>query len=526
MADPLWSDAVRDDIHDELGYALGLAAWGRTAEYLLHPQNGKYLVETSDETAHTYTSNWLVTAGKKGVDTDADGWVYVLVKDEDPGAGDATLEFYRGPNRDGTSDDELVATAAGANGATLTITPETGYTLAGTVKIATIGVGQDEAAFRFQLIVPPIKRLFHLFDGTNSDDDLLRVRAETELRNMRAGAAAIKNAGANLVRYFLTTKVRRNLTAVTDPNLIIEPGIRQVSGVVTERPRGIAEDLRAAQGDNSSGSGEIKAAAATLAGAVAYPGSWDGSAVTPTYGQRGTASLITGVCVKGLDSTAPEFLVTRKPTDVRRAPGDGTESETLTPARRLRIGANWKAPEWGIESLTIDYLPTVTNDGGNTLFTTTATLWSVTGMTDANSDGGRLWATYQTSDSTLRFYRSEAGRDDLDPDELVAIKTSPGDSSTFTTETNDSGITISGKTGATLANDDEGDVDFLAPSPEQPAAYFTITVTESTEGGEWVKQLRDSIGWEPNTGGSPNILDGQIKACLPMIHAGVLGDRD
>lgn len=524
MADPTWTDAERDDLHDGLGYSLGLAAWGRTAEYFLHPQNGSWLVETSDENAHTYLSNWLITAGRKTAstsssDVDANGWVYWTLTDENPGAGQGRLQGFNDSARS-----VLVTTGSAADGATITLAAQTGYTLAGTVLLGTPVANFN---FRTQLIIPPIKRILSLFDGTIVDDDQIRARGEAILRNMRAGAATMKAAGLDFARFFMTTHVRRQLPAITDQSLIIDPRIRQVSGVVTTSPRGLAEDLRTAQADNTGGSGAIEAAAATGAGAVSYGGAWSGSAETPTYGQRVLAATITGVCVKGLDSTAPEFLVTRKPTDTRRAPGDGTESEVLTaPARRLRIGALWAAPEWGISSLTIDYLPTVTNDGGTTLFTTTATLWSVTGMTDANSDGGKLWATYQTSDSTLRFYKSEAGRDDLDADELVAQKTSPGDSTAFTTETNDSGLTVSGTTGATLALDDEGDVDFNAPAPEAPSAYFTITVTESTEGGEWVKQFRDGLNWYPNTGAGLDIVDGQIKACLPMIHAGVLGDRD
>ena len=534
MADPLWTDATRNDIHEDLGYPLGLGEMARTLEFLLHPQNDKFLIETSDENARTYLTTWRITAGRRtssgsSSDTDANGDIYWTLTDENPGAGQARLQGFNDSARS-----VLVTTGSAANGAPITLTAQTGYTLAGTV---VLGAPVANFNFRSQLVIPPIKRLLSLFDGTSLDDDQIRAQGEATLRRMRSGAATMRQAAQDLAAFVMRTKVRRNLVAITDQTSLIIPGIRQRSGVVTEEPRGLLEDLRAAQQDNTGGSAAIEAQASTLAGAVSYPTqTWPGgSAVTPTYGQRGQPCVITGVCVKGLDGTAPEFLVTRKLTDTRRAPADGTESEGLSPDRRLRIGANWKAPEWGVESLTIDYLPSISGVT-SALLSTTATDWSVTGLTSANSTGGVVYALYESSDTTLRFYSTSAGRTALDADLLVAQVTlaTTDDLTTFTTDTNDSGLTIVGETGAGVGNllidGSVGDVSFQAPSPSQPSAYFTITVTESTEGGAWVKNLRDGgvggAGWEPNTGAGLDIVDGQIRACLPLIHPGILGDRE
>jgi hypothetical protein len=518
MADPSWTDAIRDDFFDELGYALGLVALPQSLEYLFHPQNtSKYLLATTDENGRTYFTSWRLTNGKKGTDTDANGWIYFKYTD---GGATGTLEAYNDSARS-----VLVATSGSvANSTSMTLTPETGYTLAGTVMH-----GAPGASFNFagQLITPPAKRIDQLFDGTYVDDAQMKAEAIRQLTAMRAGYASARTAAQNLAAFVVRAKGKRILAAVSDQSALIQPNLRQRSGVVTEEPRGLLEDLRAAMDDNTGGSAEVKAAAATLAGAVADPGDWDGSSVTPTYGQRGYAGVVTGVCVKGLDSTAPEFALTFKPTDTRLAPNEGNDSIPMF--GRLRIGAQYKDPERGIEALTINYLPTIANSTG-TAVSTTATDWSVTGMTSDNSDGGKLWGRYESSDTTLRFYRSEQGRDDADTDELVAQKTISATATAFTSEENDSGLTVTGKTGAALADNDEFSVDFNPPSPDQPSSYFTITITESTEGGEWVKGFRrGAIGgqpWEPNTGASPNVVDGQIVAGLPLINAAVLGDRD
>jgi hypothetical protein len=194
------------------------------------------------------------------------------------------------------------------------------------------------------------------------------------------------------------------------------------------------------------------------------------------------------------------------------------------------VGSAWKAPEWGIESLTIDYLASVANVT-NAVISTTASDWSVTGLRSTNSDAGVVYAKYVLSDTTLRFYRSDQGRDDLDADELVAQVTlaATDDATVFTTDENDSGIVITGKTGAgsgsLLVNGSVGDVDFNVPTATNPASYFTITVTETTVGGEWVRTWREFIGWAPNTGAGLDIVDGQILRGVPGIHQGIYGDR-
>lgn len=531
MADPAWTDATRDDIANDLGFALGLGSLARSLAFFFHPQNSEFLVDDSDETAAAGFTLWNITACKPGLDTAADGWIYWKYTD---GGASGTLQAYRGSARDGSAGNELVATTGSvANSATMTFTAQTGYTLAGTVYHDVLGGSFN---WRSQIIVPAKARCEHLFDNTQVDDSQIRsafLNSGGFIPRMRTAALSMLSAAQDAAALILRTKIRRQLTTVSDTNAINTVTVKRSSFAYTKTAVGLGEDLRAAWTDNTGGSGEVEVDGATLAGAVAYGGPWDGTAVTPTYGQRGVPALITATCDADMtDSSPPRFSLTRAPTDTRRAPGEGTQSESL--ARPLYVGSNWKAPEWGIESLTVDYLASVANVT-SAVISTTASDWSVTGLRSGNSDNGEVFARYVTSDTTLRFYRSEDGADDADETELVAQVTLATNAvnTVFTTDENDSGIVIVGKTGAgsggLLVDGATGDVNYNVPQSTAPASYFTITITEPTAGGEWQRNLRDGgiggVSCEPNTGAGDDMVDGQITRCLPMVHAGVRGDR-
>lgn len=524
MANPAWSDATRNDIHQDLGYALGLGGMAYALEQLLHPQNGYFLLETTDEIAEAHLATWRITAGKRFLDTDANGWIWITYDDNTPGGGSATVNFYNDSARS-----VLVAVATGTDGATLTIVPQTGYTLAGTVD--SIAATAD-FSFRAQLIVPPAKALEALFDNTSVDDSQLRDAGLSCLRSMRSAFGNARAAAQVFAATILSTKIRRQLASISSDSVLI-PGLKLSTtsrGTVIEQAKGLLEDLRLAQKDNGTGSGVIKAAAATLSGSPAFPG-WTGVGTGPTYGQRGFAMVVTFTCDATLTERDPTFRAVARPVDTRRAPDEGRGS--LLGTFPLSIGKEWKEPAWGILALVIDYSPTGANSTGTSL-STVSTDWSVVGLKASLSDGGKLWTYY--NGTTLGFYDSEDARDTQDADHLVCQATlaTTDDATTFHTATTDSGIVVYGKTGAgtgsLLVAGDKGSVDFNVPTPNSPASYFTLTIAETTQGGRWVQRLRDGgvggQGWYPHTAGTPNLQGGWIDAGLPLVNAGVLGIKD
>lgn len=530
MADPSWDDTERDDYFGDLGYAFGLGGVPHALENFFHPQANQCLVEFLDEEARSIISNFRVTACEPNVDTDSEGLVYCLVKDEDPGAGEATIEFYRGPNRDGSADDELVATAAGANGATLTIVPETGYTFAGTVKIGTVGVGNDEHAFAIHVSVPPALRLQQLYPGTTTYDAQIRDAGLRAVAAMRDAFATARDAAQSFAAFVVRSEIRPHLVSQTSQSSMLQTTRNVLAGAIEETYAGLLDDLRRAQAANTGGSGEIKAAAQTLAGSLSFPG-WQGTASSLTYGQRGVPAQITWRCIKKLTNTPPQFQATRTATDARRRPGEGVEAGTLSEVlegRPLTIGAEWSAREWGIHAMLVDYKASVTGVT-SALLATTAGLWSVTGLTSSNSTGGVLYARYDGS--TIKFYRTSAGRTAEDPSDVAAsVATTTGQVNTVKQATGASGLVINFTTGAgsggALVSGSVGDVDFQSPTVTGNS-LFQLAITESTEGGLWQKRTRDGaadgVGYYPNVGSSPNILDAQIRRGLPLINVGVSG---
>jgi len=520
VANPGWSSDTLKEIHRDQGFALGLGALPQALEQLFHPQADAYLVVTTDEAARGVLGGWKVTGGALGVDTDEDGFVYVSVLDDDPGAGDVLIEFYRGPDRDDSPGNELVATAAGEDDDTLTIAPEAGYALAGTVKGGTFTASID---FALQLIVPPAKRMQHLFDGTRPFDQQIKERAVAALRSMRGAFAQARQQAQAFAEFVTRVEVADELVARTGDELL-STGITRngTTGAYTENPQGLLFDVSRAQADNTT---PVKAGAGVFAGSVAFP-AWEGVASGLTYNQRAVPAAITWTLVKGLTGTAPEFQARRATTDRRRRPQEGQGTEVLD--RPLRIGADWIAPEWGIQSLRIDYKAAIANVTSALLSTSTGD-WSVSGLTSTNSTSGQVFARYDGS--TLKFYATSAGRTAQDADDVVAqvALASSAVTTAFVAE-GDSGLRISGKTGAgstgALVTGSAGDVSFQAPVA---GAYFTLEVTETTEVSEWVKRLRDGgvggVSWRPNTGAGPNLLDGWIRAGLPLIHLGVDGAR-
>jgi len=526
MSNPAWDDTTRDRIHQRMGYLLGLQRVFSAIANWLHPQNAYYLalLISGDEEA-TRITRLDLTAGRVRTDTDVDGVVWGSITDETPGAGEATVNFYKNQARS-----TLVATAAGANGATLAITPEAGYYLDGTIKIGTISAN---ATFAFLLLPPPYARAALEFNGDEQDDaqnlNVVQDSLDTARARSTEAAQAIRSAIGTLFR----TLVSRKLASVSDADTLINPNLVTLDGgQIDEEPFGLVEDHRAACAANGSGSGVIKAGAATQTATATFPGGWTGrAAATPALSKMAVPGIYTATCKKGLDASGPpEFEIVFTPTDTRRKPNDGQSSITLS--NRLTMGATWKEPVLGIESLTIEYAPTITNTTG-TLLSTTGTDWLMpAGLTSELSDAGTLYFRYEASDTTLEVYKSAAGALAQDPEELVTEATVAASSVNTVVNFQDigNGLTLVGKTGAgttgALVDGDRGTVNFNVPQTTQPAGSFLVTTAETVAPSVWVKTFRDALGWEPHTGSGPNLDDGWIDAGMLFPNARLFGVPD
>jgi hypothetical protein len=529
-ADWALTDAIRDRIYKRKALAMRKAEdYSALAEHA-HPQSDDYkaILIGGDETFALITKIAL-TAGALFLDTDKYGIVWGRVTDNTPGAGSSRWNLYADQART-----LLVATFDVADNGTGTLVTQTGYTLAGTVKVGAPSANFD---FAFILVPPVYKEIDTQFNRDEEDDaqneQLLKACAD------RCRARDLQSAAdwAAMAAEIQRTTFRRRLVSRSSESSMISPGLEQLeTGQVQDSPSGLLEDERLAMDQNTAGSAEMKASAPTFAAPSTAVSGGNLAFTGPTLNVRALDSIVSGRCVKGLDEDGdPEFELLLDPTDTRRKPNDGKSS--ITNPRWLRMGATWQDPAWGITALVIGYSPSITNSSGTSL-SATATDWSPVGLTSENSDEGKLYTYYDLATTTLEFYKTSTERDARDPAGLVAQVVTTSTSTVFTTQ-DQGGLVVTGKTGAALADGAKGTVDFRPPvSTGSSVTRFTITLSETTPAGAWTQAVRDGAiggapgsptqtdgGWEPNTGGSPNIEDGWMQAATLLRNKRVFARR-
>ncbi len=521
MSDPSWSDETRDAIHSRLGAAMVDARMIRQLIGHYHPQNGKWLLRRVAGDENQFLSQVKLNAGVLFTDTDKDGLIYLTATDETPGAGQVRLQFYRDSGKS-----TLVAQLDLADGASGTLTPQTGYGIGSETNGVTVGTVSASFNGVYKLIPPRKEQIEAAFEGAERDDVQTKSRLLEQLDQIYDQLLQLEQLAQGMAPSVVNAIVRRNLRGITESSALLAVGLDRPgsTGRIRQRTRGLIEDLRRNQASNTGGSGEVKAAAGSFgsSSSVVSAGSYDATVTGPTLGDQVRPGVFTLTCVAALSAnSAPRFRVVFDADDQRLRPNQGNGSQQLQ--FELTIGAEWKAPQFGVESLTIDYKASITQSAS--AVSATSGDWTVSNLRSGNSDNGKLWG--KVVSGVLKFYNNETDRDAGGEDGLVAQVTSPGTSSSFVTDDADSGIVINGATGGTVNSDDTFEVDFRPPTPETEADQILVTLTQSAEPSEWVKAVRDGAvggqGWEPNTGSSPNLEDGYISAGN-VLTGGLLGD--
>lgn len=532
------TDATRNAAYKRKGRPMSLS-WDLAAlAQWMHPQSDDYIaiLVNGDETRALITHIRL-SAGTLFLDTDANGLGYGRVTDNTPGAGQSRWNIYADQART-----LLVATFDVADNGTGTLVTQTGYTLAGT-----IGAGAPSGNFDFAfLLLPPLYKLLDLlFDDTFPEDaqneQAFKNGLATARTQLLSAAAAIAAVAGTIQR----TTFLRLMTSISAETTLIAPGLTRdaETGEIEQRATGLLEDERLAMAANTGGSAEMKATAGTFSSASELATGTNATIGTAALNDRAIPGPISFQCIKDLDGNgAPQFRPIFNPDDPRRKASDGTAALGAGDII-LTMGVTWKKPDWGIETLVVDYLASVANESSGTSLATTAALWSVINLTSENSTRGKFWTHYDLPTTTLEFYSTEEGRDARDPEDLVTqvVLAASAVNTDFTTQ-DLGGPIISGRSGAgtagALVNGAKGTVDFQPPVATTPASRFTLTISETTRPGAWVAATRDGCvggqpgrpeqtdgGWRPNTGSSPNIDEGYIKAASLFHNVRVFSRR-
>ena len=522
MADPAWTDATRDALFQRLGFILGLERDLALMERHLHPANDQYVavMRAGDEDG-TDLTDFQFTAGKIRTDTDVNGLVYGTVTDS---GGNATVDLYNDSGRS-----TKVSTGTGADGAALTMAAQTGYTLAGTVTIGTIAATFN---FTFQLVKSPVKRAEDEFDATLAEDEQNKLALLAALETARSRVLQAQQAIRGVAAQVLQTSFRNQLVTSSDAAALLNSDALKVgtNGQIDLQPRGLLKDLERGMEDNSTGSGVVKAGPPAATPVVSYPGSWTGkTSASPSATELMLGGNLQLNCDKGLDGTSPTFLAVFTPTDNRRK-GGSNFSEDLPGEQKMTLGQQWNSHAFGLEGLLVNYAPTIANETGIAL-DTTSTSWTVTGLTSSNSTGGKLWL--YLSGTTLQFYSTEAGRDAQDADLLVTQATGVSTSTAFTSEDTGTGLVVVGLMSGTIVTADTGNVDFNAPTAGSTTAdfsYIKVAVALTTNHSAWSARFRDGgvggVSWKINTASTPNVVDGWIRAGQLIGSQDRFGDAD
>jgi len=510
VPDAAITDAERDRLFNRLGVLVGLAGDAHRLRKFLHQQNGTFVVEkvggeTADEDDSEVTAI-SITECVLGTDTNAFGFLFGSLVDETP-VGGATVNLYLE-----TARSTLVATGTAANGAAATLTAQAGYTLAGTVTIGTIGANRT---FMIRVLPPLVEILDDVFSGVEQEDeDNRRAIVDGAIRASALLSQVFGIWAALAARVGMTT-VSRYLVGSSAPGSVLSSNLKaETAGNVTESPRGFLEDLRLAMVDNTGGSGGIDVGSPTRTGTLTFPGAWTGRGANPTLTDRAIPGTILVTCIKGLDAKAPTFRVTETPTDPRRRDQPGAELQAEVP---LTIGQLWQSQRLGISAMTIRYSAVVTNTTANQM-ATTATLWDVTGLTDALSDAGKLWGIFDGT--TANFYSSETARDadDATSSELVTQATSCANNTAFVSADLGNGLVVSGTAGSAIADNGKFEVDFAPPNATASFSYAQIAVAETDPGSVWQALVREgAIGlarYRLASNASPTIGDGFVTRVM------------
>ena len=341
----------------------------------------------------TYLSLWRLTGYKRGVNSKADGTLYIDLTDENPGAGSALVEVYD------YSGGTLVASGSSTNNSTVTLAEQNNSGLSGTVYLGAPAANAD-----FDLVVES-----SYADRANDVDSDLSDRDESKMLSDIKGyalSAADETADAfdeelarwksNMDNYIL--KVIADKIESGSNYVISNMHTRNSDRSVTVTANGVLEDLRL----------QMARAAADIQyfanNTVTVPTLAQGDAT-----QQGDATLgstvireyirpaqITFRCIKTLTGTPEEFRVEQAAFD-----GNGK----ITAYLNAFMGALWQDTQIG---LTGQLTRVITDDhGGGDL-----SAWSITGETSSNTDvaNNKLYGSIATvgATSTLIIYSDAA----------------------------------------------------------------------------------------------------------------------
>lgn len=440
----------------------------------------------NDFNANFVAGTLTLTGVKIGVNTAANGQLYVRVTGTDPYA----VTIYKATG--GGSGDKVCEETSIASGGSAVLDEANSSGMSGTVTLSGSETAETDDVHQV-IALPDFKlQVNDAFDKDIDRDDVMERAALDACAAVARDLRATERRIIGLIETFLQAQLGPACKSTyLDPLLKLNREVTDDDGALSVAFTGALEDIRLGMKNNDSGGAlpqEVVNAVLSV-GALAYESGNVGAGTTPTATayEHQEAGVWTGVCV---DATigAQKFEMSFAPSDAARAHLSYRSPFLLTVKKEWKDpgaepGAD-ERPRIGLKSLTVDYARTITNVSGTAL-DTTAGLWSETGEDDDNTDSGVLYVSVEANGSNfdISFY-SDSNKPSS---ALVAKATNIAASAAFTaTERNGSGLTVFGTAHGSIAAGNTSTVDLNVfdtdGRTDGDPDRFSITITQTSIG--------------------------------------------
>jgi len=388
--------------------------------------------------------NWVIHGLEYGVNTDADGRLYVKLTDENPGAGQALVQVYKD-----SAMANLVLQGNAADLAQVALAEQNSSGLTGTVDLGTIAAS-DEIEL---IVLDPFLHRANKYDTDDTDkavEELLNksVSAQSDLcgvleDQINSMLASIKSD----MEEYSVRGVMKEISGATSGSVLLYDYTVNSNGAVSLEYDGILRTIFDAMTADAKTLLQNTVAAGALTAATGNTGTLSATTNTP-HEHCYDGDVITVRCLKGLDSTRETFIV---------------ESKYLGRAANvLTVEEDWIDARLGI-ALKLDRT-IIDADAGVAGGAAQVGTWALNGETSSNTDSGVLYGSISQVAGTdyIYLWTSAADRDAADTTSSTLVASGSvldvGGGETVTlTQQNSSGL--SGSVIITYAADRNFDVD-------------------------------------------------------------------
>lgn len=438
-------------------------------------------------------SAWTFAGVDYGVNTDEDGYLYVTLTDETPGAGQARVSVYSDSARTA-----LVAQGDAADGNTATLTAQNSSGLTGTVLLGTVGATNAD----IELLVVrdlPMGLILVLNDDQYDADALAAARIGDAQIVALLDQAIQRNKGAFEV--FARTVIKTFVTS-TETEIFRHTVDDDGTGLLTLETKGILDDLNDHMADNPGGTAQYIAdpnptlsawtADSDNDGVVSFTGD-----AAKDWAQDGTVKVQCTDATLGSEKFEVTFI-------------DSITKATKKARKDATIKKAFVDPDVGL-AFTMNRSVSETNDGNNQLSS-----YAISGENADNTNGGVLYFAIRANgtDWDIQVFKTANGAANNTTADLVAQGTTTASSGTETVtlvEQNASGLSgsVVFDHDATNAEDTDIQLDLRVCSLND---RWTATITATYSGAVFAEFFADLFSMVPRVTATGTAIDDSLAS--------------